>query len=72
MLKEGTILPFQMIKISCINTTYTMSCDLREREMESSSRKDKKHTTFLFSSGFSTQQYCMVVFNMCKAIFSPS
>ena len=42
--------------------------------MESSSQKDKKHTTlyFLFSSCFSAQQYFMVVFNMSKAIFSPS
>ena len=76
MLKEGTTLPFQIIKISCINTTYTMSCDLIVYVvfMESSSQKDKKHKTlyFLFSSCFSAQQYFMVVFNMSKAIFSPS
>ena len=77
MLKERATLPFQVIKISCINTMYTMSCELRE--MESSSwkdmlQKDKKYTTsyFLFSSCFSAQQYCMVVFDMSKAIFSPS
>ena len=36
------------------------------------SRKDKKYTNlyFLFSSRFSTQQYCMVIFNMSRAIFS--
>ena len=77
MLKEGATLPFQMMKISSINTTYTMSCELRE--MESSSwkdmlQKDRKYITLylLFSSCFSAQQYCMVVFNMSKAIFSPS
>ena len=44
--------------------------------MESSSRKDmsqkdKKYTTlyFLFSSCFSGQQYCMVIFNMSRTIF---
>ena len=31
MLKEGATLPFQMIKISCINIAYKISCDLRER-----------------------------------------
>ena len=30
MLKEGAAPPFQMIKMSCINTAYTMSRDLRE------------------------------------------
>ena len=31
MLKEGATIPFKTIKISCINTAYTMSCDLRKR-----------------------------------------
>ena len=51
MLKERATLPFQVIKISCINTMFTMSCELRE--MESSSwkdmlQKDKKYTTSYF------------------------
>ena len=31
MLKEGATVPFKTIKISCINTAYTMRCDLRKR-----------------------------------------
>ena len=29
MLKEWATIPFKTIKISCVNTAYTMSCDLR-------------------------------------------
>ena len=31
MLKERATIPFKSIKISCINTAHTMSCDLRKR-----------------------------------------
>ena len=74
MLKERATLPFQMIKISSINTAWTVTS---ETEMESwsqkdMSQKDKKYKTlyFLFSC-FNAQQYCLVISNMSKAIFSP-
>ena len=78
MLKEGATIPFKTIKISCINIVYTMSCDLRKRSSHCHRRTCHGRTKstwlyiFLFSFCFSTQQYCMVIFNMCRAIFSPS
>ena len=49
MLKEGATLPFQMTKISCVNTAYTMSCDLREKWSDRHGRachgRKKKYTT---------------------------
>ena len=48
MLKEGATIPFKTIKISCINTAYTMSCDLRKRWIVTEGQKVHNFIFFAF------------------------
>ena len=56
----------------CIHNDLRPQKEMGSLSQKDMSRKDKKYTNlyFLFSSRFSTQQYCMVIFNMSRAIFS--
>ena len=71
MLKEGTTLPFQMIKISCINTTYTMSCDLRERERWSHHHGKTKSTQLFCFLLVLVHSNTVWLFLICAKPFSP-
>ena len=78
MLKEGATIPFKTIKISCINTAYTMSCDLRKRWSHCHGRtchgrtKSTQLYIFYFRLVSGHNNTAWLFFNMSKAIFSPS
>ena len=73
MLKERATLPFQMIKISSINTAWTVTS---EREMESwsqkdMSQKDKKYKIYIFCFLVSMHSNTVWLFLICPKPFSP-
>ena len=78
MLKEGATIPFKTIKISCINTAYTMSCDLRIRWSHCYGRtchgrtKSTQLYIFCFLLVWVHSNTAWLFFNMSKAIFSSS
>ena len=75
-LKKGATLPFQMIKISCINTAYTMSCDLREkwshRQGRTCHRRTKSTQLYIFCFLLvSVHTNTISLFLICPKPFSP-
>ena len=74
-MKEGTIPPFQMIKISCINIAYTMSCDLRERwshcHRRTCHRRTKSTQIYIFCFLVSVHSNTVWLFLICPKPLSP-